>query len=88
MSLTYLFIKEQSCDINHRSSDDSYDILSDSNGLLETREKVNLFGSRESSARFGLSIAAAGDLNGDGFGDIVIGAPGGYDVEGGILFSS
>lgn len=32
--------------------------------------------SQTSGARFGVSVAAAGDVDGDGFGDVVVGAPG------------
>jgi len=39
-------------------------------------------GDDQENARFGHSVAAAGDVNGDGFGDIIIGADGFTDFSG------
>ncbi len=46
-------------------------------GPLRTLESARLSGSGGTGAQFGMSAAAAGDLNGDGTGDYVVGAP--YD---------
>jgi len=44
--------------------------------------------SDQAGARFGASVAAAGDVNGDGYGDVVVGAPllDGAVVDGGKAF--
>ena len=47
---------------------------------FDTRADLELASGHENSS-FGLSVAAAGDLNGDGYGDLVVGAPG--DAGGG-----
>ena len=50
------------------------------NGIADRPER--LVGKPES--RFGFSIASGGDLNNDGYNDVVIGAP--YDVDGGKIY--
>ncbi|HSJ55203.1 MAG TPA: integrin alpha, partial [Anaerolineae bacterium] len=42
-------------------------------GLADTRAWQA--GGGQQSARFGAALGAAGDLNGDGYGDLVVGAP-------------
>ncbi|XP_045625247.2 integrin alpha-PS3 isoform X1 [Procambarus clarkii] len=39
------------------------------------RSEINYFGSRTHYARFGTTLASPGDLNGDGYADVVVGAP-------------
>nr|XP_039273967.1 integrin alpha-X-like [Styela clava] len=46
--------------------------------------RILLHGSSEKGARFGFAIAAANDLNQDGYYDVVIGAPSNYDGDGAI----
>ncbi len=37
--------------------------------------KLSVFQANQAEARFGSSVSSAGDVNGDGFGDVVVGAP-------------
>jgi hypothetical protein len=45
--------------------------------MLGSVVDIYLLGSAEAGARFGWSVSSAGDVNGDGYSDVVIGAPGG-----------
>jgi len=49
-------------------------VLVGSSALAQGYPLLNLFGT-VGSDRFGHSVAAAGDLNGDGFADVIVGAP-------------
>lgn len=49
-------------------------VLGATDGLTDTRGVTLTIG--QSGAQFGLAVSYAGDLNGDGFDDIIIGAPG------------
>lgn len=49
---------------------------------FDTQPDLELSTGHEGS-NFGLSVAAAGDLNGDGYGDLVVGAP--SDAGGGLM---
>ena len=42
-------------------------------------------GNNEAGGRFGSAMAAAGDLNGDGFNDIIVGAPFLDDYQGAVF---
>ena len=53
----------------------------DCRGPLKTRETARLSGPGSTGARFGHSAASAGDLDGDGLCDFIVGAP--YDDPGG-----
>jgi hypothetical protein len=53
--------------------------LGATDGLTNTHSVTLTVG--QSGAQFGLTVSYAGDLNGDGFDDIIVGAPG-YDVTG------
>jgi len=53
----------------------------DSRGPLLTRETARLSGPGSTGAQFGYSAASAGDLDGDGLCDFIVGAP--YDDSGG-----
>jgi len=62
---------------NYTSDNDqegaSYVYLGGSEGLSETTAWYAE--SNQAGARFGWSVASAGDVNGDGYGDVIIGAP-------------
>ena len=57
-----------------------------SNGSVDISQKISsnagtFGGGLDDDDRFGTSVAGIGDLNGDGFADITVGAP--YDDDGG-----
>jgi hypothetical protein len=45
-----------------------------SSGVSATATQTLLYSGSDDSARFGISVSGAGDLNGDGHGDLIIGA--------------
>jgi len=47
----------------------------DPSGQPTQPSEIVLHGAHQSGSRFGFSLAAAGDLNKDGFNDIIVGAP-------------
>lgn len=53
------------------------------NGKLGQLRRIKIVG-RELLSQFGLSVTCMGDMNGDGFEDIAVGAP--YEVKGGSVF--
>ncbi len=57
----------------------AYIFFGSPSGLASTYDQV-VFGWTE-SAQFGTSVATAGDVNGDGYDDVIVGAPG-YDALG------
>ncbi|MEM7534562.1 MAG: FG-GAP-like repeat-containing protein [Chloroflexota bacterium] len=53
---------------------------------LSATEFWHMQGAEEDS-QFGMSVDGAGDINGDGFADVIIGAPGGFDeTRSGIVY--
>uniref|UniRef100_T1JAL2 Uncharacterized protein n=1 Tax=Strigamia maritima TaxID=126957 RepID=T1JAL2_STRMM len=71
-----------------KSRDSSYEtgrvyiIYQDATHHFKRRHLLN---GRESRGRFGLSLSSAGDINRDGFGDFVVGAPyGGSNARGAV----
>lgn len=53
----------------------AYLYLGSAQGLANT-PAITILGPRTAGGRFGAAVAAAGDINGDGYGDVAIGAPG------------
>lgn len=52
-----------------------------STGVLTYNDADDFFSGTNSNQRFGFSVAGAGDINGDSYDDVIVGAPGGsYSV--------
>ena len=79
-----LLIGASRANLNNRdSAGESYVVFGSSNGFRPTLELSELNGSNgfaidgiEPNNRFGFSVSNAGDVNRDGFDDLIIGAPG------------
>jgi hypothetical protein len=53
---------------------------------LATEPAFTFAGFDGANARFGAAVASAGDLNGDGFGDVIVGAPLAGDLDSGDAY--
>ena len=51
--------------------------------VKETQKKIILQGNRMKNSRFGFALATPGDLNKDGYDDIIVGAPSSYSSRSG-----
>ncbi|OUJ76146.1 hypothetical protein BXP70_02415 [Hymenobacter crusticola] len=71
-----------SADGNSTSQGQAYVYLGSSNGLPATPSISLLDPTATASDVFGSSLASAGDVNGDGYADVVVGAPGASNLQG------